>query len=67
MDGIFDQVTYPRGRWLLQEMKNRGFCLLNGTNPLVNGVYTFNSSRGSSTVDLVFLFTEDPNQVKNEE
>ena len=67
MHGIFDQITYPRGRWLLQEMEKRGFCLLNGTNPLVNGVHTFIGSVGSSTVDLVFLFTEDPNQVKNEE
>ena len=65
VDSILDHVTYPRGRWLLQEMQKRGFRLLNGTNPLVNGGYTFTNSRGCSTVDLVFISGEnkDPRRI----
>ena len=58
VDSIADHITYPRGRWLLQEMLKRGFRLLNGTKPLLNGGYTFTNRRGSSTVDLVFVFGE---------
>lgn len=55
VDGLVDAVSNQRGRWLLPEMEARGFQLLNGTCPEVNGHLTFKCSRGGSTPDLVFL------------